>query len=106
MLKKIIWPASFSIEGSKEPVSAQKIILEIVMSREYWRSNYEAICVGDIICDELVKENSETILTQSQHEKLLNAAKLEGQSIQPPSVNRFYLKIMKAIHLASDIKEG
>lgn len=105
MLKKITWPLPFKIEGNANPISAQTILLEIVMSRDYWRSSFEMINAGDTICDELIKDEPFVLLTAGLHEKLIGGSKLENQGIQPPSVNRFYFKILKAIHTATDVEE-
>ncbi len=103
MRKEITWPAPLELNGMTR--TAQQFITEMVMPRDYWRSSYELVVAADSISDELEKEGEVSKLTPDQQEKLLEGMKLRDQNIAPPAANRYFFKLMRAVHTAKDIQD-
>ena len=105
MQKQVTWPAPLEIKPGEITRTAPKLLLEMVMNQPYWRESFERIDLGDAICEILEKDEPKSLFTPGQREALIGGMKLDGNQITPALVNRYYLKVMRAVHQAEDIRE-
>lgn len=75
------------------------------MNQAFWRESFERIEIADSICEILDAGGLASKFTLTQRETLIASMKLEGHQVTPPVVNRYYIRIMRAIHQATDVKE-
>lgn len=105
MLKEVTWPLPLEIKPGEVTRSAPKLLLEIVMNQAFWRESFERVELGDAICQVLEEDREKSVFTASQRENLIASMRLEGQQITPATINRYFLRILRAVHQATDVPE-
>ena len=105
MLKEVTWPTPLEVKAGEVTRTAPQILLEVVMNQAFWRESFERIEAADAICEVLEAGGPTARFTPSQRETLIAGMKLEGHQVTPPIVNRYYIRIMRAVHQAADVKE-
>jgi len=101
MEKCITWPVN-----AADLPHACELLRQIVMNLDDWRKSSEARHAALDILEAMDGDPASIIITAQQRELLLQVMVMPGKNINPPNVNRFFLRVLGAAQDATSVERA